>query len=112
MNQVKVTKVQIKNFLKNKLATSEIWAKRALIKIYENQTEDEQTAEYTKYSNDIGFSGVDSEFLTSLAKQLIRKRYLTQKQMSYVFKHIPKYWNQILAISDQEKLYWFFWCGF
>lgn len=101
---MKITKIQIRDFLKNKLSTNELWAKRALIKIFEKQTADEQEAEYTKHANSVGFSGVDGEFFTSLAKQLIRKNYLTTKQMAYVFKRIPKYWKQILAITDQVKL--------
>ena len=101
---MKVTQKQIKDFLKNKLATNEIWAKRALIKIFENQTEDEQMSEFTRHNNSVGFSGLDGEFCTSLAKQLIVRKSLSQKQMAYVFKKIPKYWKQILNISDQEKI--------
>jgi hypothetical protein len=52
----------------------------------------------------VGFTGADGEFLTSLAKQLQKKGYLSPKQMTFVFKKMPKYWKQILNISDEEKL--------
>ena len=102
--KIKVTKKAIKDFLKSKLGTDAGWALRALKKIYENQTADEQASGSTHYINNIGFTGCDAEILTSFAGQLDRRGFLTEKQMNLVFKKMPKYWGQILEISDRNKL--------
>jgi acid phosphatase class B len=100
----KITKVQVKEFVKTKLSTDPVWAKRALVRIFEFQTLDEQKSRYTKYSNGVGFSGADGEFLSSLAIQLQKKGYLSPKQMEHLYKKIPKYWAQVIKISDKDSL--------
>lgn len=100
----KVTTDQKKNFLKAKLGSNSKWAQNALLKIYEFQTSDEKEMECTHDHNDVGFTGVDGEILSSFAKQLQSKGFLSPKQMSILFKKMPKYWKQILSISDEEKL--------
>lgn len=101
----KVTKEQVKNFVKSKLSTDPEWASQALLRIFEFQTLDEQKSKHTKYHNNVGFTGADGEFLSSLATQLLKKKYLTDKQMEQVFKKIPKYWSQVVKISNKEKLH-------
>jgi len=99
-----ITKTQIQQYLKTKLGSDPRWAKHALLKIFEFQTAEEKSIEHTRENNGIGFTGVDGEILTSFAKQLERKGYLSPKQMNLLFKKIPKYWKQILSISDEDKL--------
>ena len=98
------TNKQVQMFLKQKLGTDCVWSLRALDKIYQNQTADEQSSGHTHYYNDVGFTGVDAEILTSFAEQLKSRGFLTEKQMRIVFKKMPKYWKQIRAISDQDAL--------
>lgn len=100
----KPTKAQIKGFVKLKLSTDPVWAARALVKIYQFQTLDEQKSQSTVYYNGVGFSGTDGRILTSIAKQLLKYGRISEKQMNIVFKKMPKYWNQIIKISDKEKL--------
>lgn len=100
----KVTKVQIKEFVKGKLSTDPVWAKHALLKIYEFQTQEEQRSKDTRFNNGVGFNGVDGRILSSLASQLQKKRTLSDKQMVIVFKKMPRYWMQVVKISDKEKL--------
>ena len=71
---MKITQVQIRNFLKNKLATDSAWALRALVRIHEFQTMDEQAAGVTREANSVGFSGADAEFLIQHGR---RQRYFT-----------------------------------
>jgi hypothetical protein len=101
---MKVTKKAQQEFIKAKLATNPIWARRALLKIYEHQTAEEQVIGSTVEDNNIGFTGADAFILTSFAQQLISKNYLSDKQMSIVMKKMKKYSRQILEVSDQEKL--------
>lgn len=100
----KITKKQIQEFVKNKLSNDPRWAKHALLKIFEFQTAEEQESENTYFHNGVGFTGADGEILSSFAKQLQRKGYLSPKQMDLLFKKMPKYWKQIVSISDEEKL--------
>ena len=101
---VRVTKVAIRSYLKVQLGVNPAWAKKALIEIFNNQTDDEVRCETTSDLNGIGFSGTDAEILTSFAKQLMRRGSLSPKQMTIVFKKMPKYWKQIMGISNEDKL--------
>jgi hypothetical protein len=100
----KVTKKQIVEFVKAKLANDEKWAKHALLKIYSYQTAEEQQMETTSEYNNVGFNGADAEILSSIAKQFERKGWISSKQMVIVFKKIKKYSRQIIEISDEVKL--------
>ena len=92
-------KEELINTLKSQIRTDRLTAWRALKRIYENQTEDEQTSELTKYANGVGFTGSDSEFLTSLAKQLLMYGNLSDKQTKCLFKFMPKYARQLIEGS-------------
>jgi hypothetical protein len=99
-----ITKTRIRDYVRTKLGTDPCWAKAALLKIFEFQTAEEQSFERTHEHNGIGFTGVDGEILASFAKQFRSKGYLSPKQMNLLFKKMPKYWKQIVSISDEEKL--------
>ena len=92
-------KEELINTLKSQIRTDRLTAWRALKRIYENRTEDEQTSEFTKYDNGIGFTGSDCEFLTSLAKQLLMYGNLSDKQTKCLFKLMPKYARQLIEGS-------------
>ena len=100
----KVTNVERKEFVKTKLATDIAWAQRALIKIFELQTEDEKAYATTSVDNGVGFTGCDAEILTSFANGLKKYKRLSPKQMAIVYKKMPKYWKQIITLSEDEKL--------
>jgi len=104
MATAKLTKSATRTYVKTKLSTSEVWAKAALLKIFDFQTKDEQRYETTSEYNGVGFTGVDGEILTSFAKQLLLKGWLSPKQMTIVKKKMPKYWMQIIKLSDEEVL--------
>jgi hypothetical protein len=101
----KITKQKIKNFVRAKLSTDPKWATKAVVRIFqENQTADERTSERTIHHNGIGFSGTDSEILSSFATQYIRRGSLSPKQMAIVHKLVPKYWKQVISMSDENRL--------
>jgi len=100
----KVTKGAIAVFVRDQLKTNEVWAKAALLKIYEFQTAEEQDAGYTKIYNGVGFSGAHGEIMSSFAEQLKNKGWLSPKQMTIVHKIIHKYTRQVIQISDLDKL--------
>jgi len=94
------TKKQLKEFIQFQLANDDRWAKASVKKIFSFQTADEQISEKSKVKNNIGFTGYDAEFLSSLAKV---KNYST-RQIATLKKIMPKYWRQILDASDSHKL--------
>ena len=93
-----------KDFIKNQLATNPIWAVKALVKIYERQTIDEQNSQTTKENNGIGFNGLDANILSSFAEQVNKGRNLSVKQMTIVYKKMPRYWKQVASLIPADKL--------
>ena len=89
------TKAARVGYIRHKLTTEASWALRGLVRIYENQTEDEKVSEDTRHDNGIGFTSADGHFMTSVAKQYIAHGSLSEKQMKKVFKNMPKYARQL-----------------
>lgn len=56
---------------------------RALVRIYENQTFDEQVAQDVKYRNNRGFRPCHSRMGSSMAEFFKAKGFLSPKQVSY-----------------------------
>lgn len=89
------TKDAYETALRAQLGTIKEQAIKGLLRIYEYQTEDEQQCGAVTHYNGVGFTGMDAEFLTSLAQQYQQKGYLSDKQLSYLFKKMPKYSGQL-----------------
>jgi hypothetical protein len=73
---------------------------KALLWIYKYQTPEEKHAQTTRVLNGVGFTGVDGELLSSFAKQIISKGYLSDRQMEIVRKKMKKYEMQMMKISN------------
>ena len=102
---MKPTKKATLDYVRSQLSISKVWATKALIRIYkENQTPSEQNAQTTTEDNGIGFTGVDAPFLSSLAAQYEQKGFLSEKQMGFVLRKMPKYARQVVQMSDPVKL--------
>lgn len=104
MKTTKITKKELTEFVKMKLKTDDKWALRALVSIYNLQTEDEKQEGYTSNLNFVGFSGAHSAIMSSMAVQYLMRGRLSEKQMNVVKKIISKYHRQIIDISNKEKL--------
>ena len=73
---------------------------RGVVAIYNLQTESEQCCDETQESNGVGFNGVDAPFLSNIAKWVIDKGYLTEKQMTITRKKMLKYSAQLAMIAN------------
>jgi hypothetical protein len=75
-----------------------------LICLYNRQTRDEQSSQYTTHLNSRGFNAYDAKFLSSVAEGSIRHgRSLTPGQCPPVRKALHKYTRQILhALNSGE----------
>ena len=90
-----INKKQTLTFVRTMLATNHNWMQRAIVRLHERQTADEQASGMTKDDNGIGFSGIDAKILSSFAQQIERGRTLSPKQLAIAFKKVPRYSRQI-----------------
>ena len=72
----------------------------ALKKLYACQTADEQSIGETVVQNGVGFNGVDSKILSSMAEFLNRNGYLSVKQKALVRKKMVKYTKQLTRLAN------------
>ena len=108
-NTMKLTKKEALEFvpftpdmIKDILLKNDEQVKKALLELFAKQTADEQVQETTKYVNMIGFSGADAFILSSFAKQLTERGYLSPKQMDLLRKRIVKYSKQLARIANEK----------
>ena len=100
----RITKKLKTEYVRNKLANDQKWALRCLVTIMGFQTDDEQMTGQARYDNNEGFTGSDSEFMTSLATQYKSRGSLSPKQMTHVKKKMKKYSRQVMTVIDERKL--------
>lgn len=77
---------------------------RALVSLFEQQTKDEQATESTNHRNGAGFNSVDAAFGSSLAKQVIAGRALSDKQIAAARKMLQKYVGQLTRIANSKAV--------
>ena len=99
-----MTKKELIAALKERLATDDRWALRALKLVYRNQTADEQAKQQTIEHNGIGFSGPDAEILSSFAQQYQRRGTLSPRQMNLLRRKMPSYASQVARAADTTRL--------
>jgi hypothetical protein len=101
---MKITKKELLAFIKEKLSKDKQWIKKALIKIYNQQTGLEKTLKENFDSNGVGFDSYDCSILSSFAEQYKTNKELSYKQIKILKYKMPKYAKQIFNLSDQNKL--------
>lgn len=75
---------------------------RAIIVLYEKQTEDERNAEQTLHHNKVGFNGVDANFMSYCARWVLDGKQLTGKFKERARQMILKYAKQLTAIANAK----------
>ena len=98
MEQV-FTKEVIKDYLKK----NKNWQLRALVRLYERQTDMEKDSNKTIEHNGIGFSGADAKILTGIFKFYKANNFLTEKQYTVLSKRLPKYWGQVKTLIEHTQ---------
>ena len=99
----KITKGALVKFLREMLTTNERWAKGALLRIYDNQTSNEQNGEDTHTLNGVGFTVGDARILTRFAEWYISHGWLSPKQMVWVYERMGKY---AVQLTKEEFFSW------
>ena len=96
------------NEVREGLRTKPSWQRRALVVLFERQTPSEQELEHTGELNGRGFSKMDSEILTSFAKQVMARNWLSDSQYAVCAKRLPAYSGQVFdahlqTLSEQDR---------
>ena len=99
----------------DKLNTSNVFLERALLALYDRQTDDEQRTSETREHNGVGFNGVDAPILSSMAQWAQRRALalgrfpacaegerLTERQRVIVRRKLRKYVRQLVAHANRE----------
>lgn len=76
---------------------------KMLHSLYERQTAHEQSSEYTRDRNDVGFSAYDAKFLTSVAKNAEQYKRVSNGQAPHIRKAMKKYRKQLVEIANANE---------
>lgn len=93
-------KIWSKEEIKNLLSTNDKAVCRAVVAIYNKQTDCEKDCAETTDANGVGFNGADANILSSFAEWILKRGYLTEKQMVIARKKMMKYAKQLTDIAN------------
>lgn len=91
------------------LRTNDKAVARALVVLFERQTDDEQATEHTRHHNGRGFRPCHARMGTSMAKFYLQRGFLTPKQIAYWRREgkegmrIAIYWKQLLDVARKKQ---------
>ena len=90
--------------IKQKILTDQRWLERAVVAIYERQTEREQDLFITEDFNERGFNNVDCRTGAFMAQWIQKGNRLSGKWIKIAQKIMPKYANQLAAIANGKEM--------
>lgn len=91
------------------LRTNDKAVARALVVLFERQTDDEKATEHTRHHNGRGFRPCHARMGTSMAKFYLQRGFLTPKQIAYWRREgkegmrIAIYWRQLLDAAHKKQ---------
>ena len=97
-------KENLKKYYKIKLTSDQRWLERAVVAIFERQTNDEQVIEGTKYQNNRGYRPSDAKQMSYYAKWIMSGKHLNNYHANVAVKRIEKYIGQLIIISQQKYM--------
>ena len=99
------SKKAIENALKEQITSNPKQAIKAMLRIFEYQTSDEQKNGSVYEYNGVGFAGTDAKLLTSFCNFYMQHGYLSEKQIDILKKKIAKYAGQLTRLAIEKGLY-------
>ena len=93
---------QWKEYLKNLLKTNNKALLKAIVLIYDSQTEEEKRTNESVEDNKLGFSKIDAKDLSTVARKIKREEVLTESELAKSRNKMPKYWKQLMIISKRN----------
>lgn len=109
--QQEAAKTRMHKWLDRDDQKGHIFIERALLALYARQTADEKVVGTASHDNNMGFGGTDAEFMTDVAKWVLKGeekgipegRRITKGQRPHVRKKLKKYWRQLVEIEAAAK---------
>lgn len=91
--------------VKQKLATSDAWVERAIVVLFERQTQAEKASEATLVRNDRGFNAFDAKTGTYMANWILSGNKLSGRYLTRARTMTMKYAIQLTGIAlAKERL--------
>ena len=99
---IKFTQAQWKEYIQDILKNDEAALTRALLIVYNNQTEDEKRLRENIGENKIGFDKNDVVILTDVAEKVMSGQSIPYDTWEYVKERMPRYWKQIMNYCKEK----------
>ena len=96
------TNKQWEQYLKHLVKTNDVALFRAIVLIYNNQTDEEKFKGECVEDNNMGFSKYDVRELSALALKIKSRRPLSEAEIARARNKMPKYWRQLMVISKRR----------
>lgn len=105
MSNVKANELQIKKAnIQSLIDRDDKAVARAVVRIYQRQTQDEQRVSETKHHNTIGFNASDAKYLSMVARYVLANGAITEEyHLAKSRKLIRRYWRQLIEIADETN---------
>ena len=88
--------------LRNLLVTNNKALFRAIILIYDKQSEEEKAMEKSINEDGEGFSKYDAKYMSKVAKKLKSGKELSYSEIAMSRVIMPRYWRQLMKISKEN----------
>lgn len=96
------TNEEWKRYLQNLVKTNDRALYKAIVLIYDSQTEEEKAKEESVEDNYVGFTKVDAKELGDIAKKIKAGQQLTDGELAKSRNKMTKYWKQLMVISKRQ----------
>lgn len=93
---------QWESYLKNLVKVNDKALLKAVIRIYDNQTDEEKNKGQSIEDNCIGFSKVDAYEMGQIAKKIKSGQPLTEGEIAKSRNKMQKYWKQLMILSKKK----------
>lgn len=93
---------QWQDYLQALVRDNDYALRKAVVLIYNRQTEVERSRFESTEDNGIGFTKWDAKVLTNIAKKITVDLPLTSEELSIARNKMPKYWRQLMEISKAQ----------
>lgn len=85
------------------IENSQTWLEKAILTLYDRQTDLEKSIDCTYAENGIGFNGIDANYFSYLAKWIQSGRHLSGEHLARAKKRIKKYCGQLARIANEKQ---------
>lgn len=98
------TNKQWEQYIKQLVKTNDKALLRAIVLIYDSQTEEEKCKGTSIEDNNVGFTKYDAGEMSEIAIKIKAKRPLSAAEMAKSRNKMQKYWKQLMVISKMRMV--------